>query len=110
MATARSGFTQTIQGLTINKDTEAQLIYTFDWGQWLPQGDTISTAVYTVTARANDPDPLAIHMQGTQGAKTFVELKEGQEGKSYTVTCKVTTANGLIDRRNFRVKVLARSA
>lgn len=110
MATARSGFTQTIQGLTINKDTEAQLIYTFDWSQWLPQGDSISTAVYSVTARANDPDPLAIHTQGFQGTKTYVELKEGQEGKIYTVTCKVTTANGLIDRRNFRVKVLARSA
>jgi hypothetical protein len=110
MATARSGFTQTIQGLTINKDTEARLIYTFDWSQWLPQGDTISTALYTVTARANDPDPLAIHSQGRTTTNTYVELKEGQEGKNYTVTCKVTTANGLIDRRNFRVKVLARSA
>lgn len=110
MATARSGFTQTIQGLTINKDTEAQLIYTFEWNQWLPTGDSISTAVYSITARANDPDPLAIHTQGVQGTKTYVELKEGQEGKVYTVTCKITTANGLIDRRNFRVKVLARSA
>ena len=110
MATARSGFTQTVQGLTINKDTEAQLIYTFDWSQWLPTGDSLDTALYTVTARANDPDPLAIHSQGIQGSKTYVELKEGQEGKTYTVTCKITTANGLIDRRNFRVKVAARSA
>lgn len=110
MATARSGFTQTVQGLTINKDTEAQLIYTFDWSQWLPAGDSISSSTYTVTARANDPDPLAIQSQGVQGSKTYVELKDGQEGKTYTVTCQVNTANGLIDRRNFRVKVLARSA
>jgi hypothetical protein len=110
MATARSGFTQTIQGLTINKDTEARLIYTFDWSQWLPTGDTLASTLYTITARANDPDPLAIHTQGLSGANTYVELKEGQEGKIYTVTCKVTTTNGLIDRRNFRVKVLARSA
>lgn len=106
----RSGFEQTIQGLTIKKDTEAQLIYTFDWVDWLPAGDSLSTAVYTITARANDPDPLAIHSQGLQGTKTYVELKEGQEGKVYTVTCKITTANGLVDRRNFRVKVEARSA
>lgn len=110
MATARSGFTQTIQGLTINKDTEAQLIYTFEWNQWLPSGDSIDTSNYTVTARANDPDPLTIESQGTQGTKTYVELSNGQEGKTYTVTCQVNTANGLIDRRNFRVKVLARSA
>jgi hypothetical protein len=110
MATARSGFEQTIQGLTVQKDTEAQLIYTFEWADWLPQGDSIAASLYTITARANDPDPLAIHSQGKSGTKTYVELKEGQEGKVYTVTCKVTTANGLVDRRNFRVKVLARSA
>lgn len=110
MATARSGFTQTIQGLTINKDTEAQLVYTFDWSQWLPTGDTIASSEYTVSARANDPDPLEIESQGTQGSLTYVELSNGQEGKTYTVTCKVITSEGLIDRRNFRVKVLARSA
>lgn len=110
MATARSGFEQTIQGLTIQKDTEAQLVYTFDWSDWLPQGDTIATSLYTITARANDPDPLEIESQGTTGANTYVELSNGQEGKIYTVTCKITTANGLVDRRNFRVKVLARSA
>jgi len=110
MATARSGFTQTIQGLTIVKDTEAQLIYTFEWNQWLPSGDSLAEAEYTVTARANDPDPLEIESQGIQGTKTYVELSNGQEGKVYTVTCRVTTANGLIDRRNFRVKVQARSA
>ncbi|CAB4220458.1 hypothetical protein UFOVP1634_33 [uncultured Caudovirales phage] len=106
----RSGFEQTLQGLTIKKDTEARLIYTFDWSEWLPLGDSIATSLYTITARANDPDPLAIHSQGTSGTDTYVELKEGQEGKIYTVICKITTGNGLIDRRNFRVKVEARSA
>ena len=106
----RSGFEQTIQGLTIQKDTEARLIYTFDWSEWLPSGDTISASTYTITARTNDPDPLAIHTQGRTTTSTYVELKEGQEGKIYTVTVQVTTTMGLIDRRNFRVKVLARSA
>jgi hypothetical protein len=110
MATARSGFEQTLQGLTIQKDTEAQLIYTFEWADWLPTGDSIATSTYTITARANDPDPLAIHAQGKSGTQTWVELKEGQEGKIYTVTCAIVTTNGLKDRRNFRVKVQARSA
>ena len=110
MATARSGFEQTLQGLTIQKDTEAQLVYTFEWSDWLPTGDSLASSTYTITARANDPDPLAIHTQGRSGTKTFVELKEGQEGKIYTVTCAIVTANGLRDRRNFRVKVQARSA
>lgn len=109
MATARSGFEQTIQGLTIVKDTEAQLVYTFDWADWLPTGDSLSTAQYTITARANDPDPLIKVSQGIQGTTTFVELSDGQETKTYTVTCRITTTDGLIDRRNFRVKVQARS-
>lgn len=106
----RSGFNQTIQGLTIKKDTEAQLIYTFNWGEWLPTGDSISTSSYTITARANDPDPLIKESEGIDGDETYVELSNGQEGKTYTVTCQVTTTDGLIDRRNFRVKVEARSA
>lgn len=105
-----TGFYQTVQGLTINKDTEAQLVYTFDWADWLPTGDGLSTANYTITARANDPDPLTRVSQGITGTKTFVELSNGQEGKTYTVTCAITTTDGLIDRRNFRVKVQARSA
>ena len=106
----RSGFNQTIQGLTIKKDTEAQLIYTFDWSEWLPAGDSISTSSYTITARANDPDPLIKESEGIDGDKTYVELSNGQEGKTYTVTCQIETTDGLIDRRNFRVKVEARSA
>ena len=105
-----TGFVQTIQGLTIEKDTEAQLIYTFDWVDWLPSGDSLSSVVYTITARANDPDPLVKVAEGISGTQTYIELSDGQEGKVYTVTCKITTTAGLIDRRNFRVKVLARSA
>ena len=67
MATARSGFEQTIQGLTIQKDTEAQLIYTFDWVDWLPTGDSLSTVNYTITARANDPDPLLLILTSYAG-------------------------------------------
>ncbi len=105
-----TGFVQTIQGLTISKDTEAQLVYTFDWVDWLPDNDSLDTVEYTITARANDPDPLLKVAEGITGTKTFVELSDGQEGKVYTVTCKITTTAGLIDRRNFRVKVQARSA
>ena len=105
-----TGYVQTTQGLQIDKDTEARLTYTFDWVDWLPTGDTLSAVTYTVSARANDPDPLVKVSQGIQGAKTYVQLRDGQEGKTYVVTAAVTTTDGLIDRRYFRVKVLARSA
>lgn len=105
-----SGFEQINQQLWISKDPEAQLFYTFDWTDWLATGDNIATAVYSVSARINDPDPIVKVTSGIQGKTTYVELKDGQEGKSYVVTVKVTTSNGLVDRRNFRVKVESRSA
>lgn len=105
-----SGFQQTTQGLQIEKDTEALLVYTFDWVDWLPTGDSLSAVQYSITARANDPDPLIIESSGLTGTKTYVELSNGQEGKSYVVTARITTTDGAIDRRFFRVKVLARSA
>lgn len=99
-----------VQGIYILKDPDAQLTYTFDWVEWLPTGDTISTVTYTLQVRANDPAPLVRESQGVTGTKTFVELSGGQVGKVYTITAEVTTADGSIDRRNFRVKVENRSA
>ena len=105
-----TGYQQTSQGLQIEKDTEARLFYTFDWVDWLPGGSSLSTVSYSIAARANDPDPLEIESEGITGTRTYVELSNGQEGKSYVVTALITTNDGLIDRRFFRVKVLARSA
>jgi hypothetical protein len=105
-----TGFYQTIQGLTIEKDPEAQLTYTLDWVNWLPAGDSLSAVDFTIAARVNDPDPLLEVSSGLQGTKTYIELSDGQEGKTYNVTAEVTTTDGLVDRRFFRVKVLNRSA
>lgn len=108
---ARTGFQQTLQGLSISKDPEAQLTYTLDWTEWLPVGDTITTLDWTIGARANDPAPLEEESSGIQsGNKTYIELSGGQVNKVYTVTAKVTTNDGLIDRRSFRVRVENRSA
>ncbi len=105
-----TGFEVINQNLWITKDQEARLTYTFEWNEWLPVGDALSTAVYTIQTRANDPDPLISVSSGIQGTKTFITLNNGNLGKSYVVTVKVTTTGGLIDARNFRVKIENRSA
>lgn len=108
----RSGFEQTNYGLYIAKDIEAQLIYTFDWSEWLDTGDTVSTVDYTVAARRNDPTPIVAEDSGVtgDGLSTYIEISGGQIDKTYVVGCKVTTANGLVDKRNFQMKVVDRSA
>lgn len=104
-----SGFEITASQLMIEKDVEAVLTYAFDWVDWLPTGDELNTVEYTVQARVNDPYPVVITNHGTYSTFTFVELSGGQINKSYKITAKITTANGLIDRRNFVVNVTNRS-
>lgn len=105
-----TGFQRDNQGSYIDKDPEAQLVYTLDWTEWLPTGDTIATVDHTLQVRANDPEPLVRESQGiSTGVKTYVELSGGQVGKTYTVTALINTTDGLIDRRYFRIKVVNRS-
>ena len=112
MAVNRTGFYQTNQGLEIDKDVEAQLAYTFDWSTWLESGDSIASVAYTAAARRNDPTPIVIESSGItdSSSDTYVELSGGQADKTYIITCKVTTTDGIIDRRNFRIKCVNRSA
>jgi hypothetical protein len=105
----RTGFVTTNSTVYIDKDPEAQLKYTFDWSEWL-ENDSIVSVEYTAAARRNDPEPIVIEDQGVQGDLTYVELSGGQLNKSYIISALVTTANGLIDRREFRVNVVNRSA
>ncbi len=111
MTVYKTGYQRDNLGSWISKDPVAQLIYSMEWVEWLPAGDTIASVEYTLQVRANDPEPLVKESSGTQGdTVTYVELSGGQVGKIYTVTAEVTTTDGLTDRRSFRVKVENRSA
>lgn len=105
-----TGFELQANILTIKKDIESTLSYAFDWVDWLQSGDTIDTVEYTVQARLNDPSPIIIESSGIAVNKTFCYLSGGQVNKSYQISCKITTAAGLIERRVFLVQVQNRSA
>ena len=111
MTIIRNGYEKDTLGVWIPKDPQAQLPYSMDWTEWLPQGDSITQVTYTLQVRANDPQPLIKESEGIQTGKvTYVEVSGGQAGKIYTVTAAIETANGLIDRRAFRIKVEDRQA
>ncbi len=105
-----TGYKQDQQGAWIPKDPEAILVYSMDWSEWLAQGQSIVTVNYTENSRVNDTAPLVIETEGVQGGNvTYAEISGGAVGKIYTVTAEISTDDGSIDRRHFRIKVENRS-
>lgn len=107
-----TGYRQDTQGAWIAKDPEARLVYTMDWSEWLSTGQTVTAVSYSHNSRANDPDPLIINSQGiaAAGTKTYAEISGGSEGKTYAVTASITTDDGSLDRRSFKILVQKRFA
>jgi hypothetical protein len=106
-----TGYKEDTDGIWIAKDTEARLTYALDWTQWLSQGVTISSVVYSHNSRANDADPVIIHSSGVQsGTKTYAVISGGTKNRVYTITAAITLDNGQTDRRAFRIKVQDRIA
>lgn len=75
------------------KDPDAVLDFSFDWSDWLADGETISTYVVTVAdGLTKDSDAQA------SGVVTHW-LSGGTVGTNYSVACKVTTNQGRTDER-----------
>ncbi len=93
---------------TFTKDPNAKLDYSVDWSTWLPAGDSISTAAWTVAGPdaslvvAGSPAPS--HASGV----ATVWLEGGTAGNNYRATCRVTTTAGRIDDRTIELQVRER--
>lgn len=101
-----TGYKKDTVGAYIDKDPGAKLVYSMDWSEWLPQGDTLASASYTVSTITGDATPIVKHSQGVEGGTvSYVELSGGTAKEIYTVTATITTAEGNTDKRRFRLKV-----
>lgn len=112
MTISITGYQKDNTGAWISKDPTAQLVYAMDWSKWLIDSDKLVSVTHNLQVRANDPVPLVLETQGLAqvNTQTYCEISGGQVGKLYTVTATITTENGLIDSRSFRIKVENRSA
>lgn len=100
-----TGYQKDQTGSWIEKDSSAQLTYSMDWSQWLQGSDTISTVEYSVSP-STDINDVHIVNSGVQiGYLTYAELSKGRNGEIYTIAAKITTNDGKIDTRRFRIKV-----
>ncbi len=104
-----TGFLADNEGTYIDKDPQADLVYTMDWSQWLPTGQTITTSVWTLETITGDTSPLVNEAATNTNTSASIEISGGQAGKIYKVYNKITTSSGYDDRRYFRIKVKART-
>jgi hypothetical protein len=101
-----TGYKKDTVGAYIDKDPGARLIYSMDWSEWLPTGDTLATASYSISTISGDTAAIVKHSQGVEsGTVSYVELSGGTAKEIYTVTATITTADGNTDKRRFRLKV-----
>jgi hypothetical protein len=108
MATT-TGFLYDNEGLYIPKDSEASLTYSLDWTDWLTNGETISSSLFTVETISGDSDPLTKVSQSSTDTVATVKISGGTVGNIYRVYDEITTSGGLTERRYFRIKVETRS-
>lgn len=64
--------------------------HTWDFSQWLGSNDLLQTAVVTA-----NPSDLQVSMPIIQSQTATVWLSGGTAGVTYTVSCQVTSQNGL---------------
>lgn len=77
------------------KDPAARLDYTFEWADWLNEGDAIATA----SAAAESPLSV-VGSAVVSGTKVTIRAQGGTVGQKHRLTCHVTTDSGLIDERS----------
>jgi hypothetical protein len=85
-----------------DKDPDAVLDYQLDWSDWLPDGDTIATSVWSV------PVGLTEDSDTNTTTTATVWLSGGTAGTEYQVANTITTADGRTDERTIKIKVVER--
>ena len=99
--TATTGFERDNLGAFIRKDPEASLDYQLDYTNYLATGDLISTSTVTVDTGITK---VADTIDATNKIVS-ITLSGGTEGTVYTIKNTITTDNGRIAVKRFRVKV-----
>lgn len=88
---------------TIEKDPDAVLDYSFDFGPWLtPLSDAIQSAVFILDS------PLVNETEAVAATTAVVWVSGGVAGQTHRVTCRITTVAGRIDDRSVFLKIRER--
>ena len=99
-----TGYKRDNIGVYIPKDPKSNLDYTLDWNDWMPAGDSVASATVTATNTVGDSTSLEVGSPTITNNQVTVDIAGGEGGQVYNIEFVITTSNGLIDSRNFRIK------
>ncbi len=85
---------------TFAQDDDDILFRAFDWQNWLSDGETITVADVT-----SDDDAIIISDVSIDGSKVKYQVKGGVAGRSYMISCKVTTSDGETIERSIYLSI-----
>jgi len=99
-------------GTTLYKDPSAELIYTFDWSDWLVGAATIATSTFTISGGdsvAAPADTLTKDNPSIPSGSTTTQVRvlNGTLGQTYTLTNTVITNESptQTDERSIKIKI-----
>jgi hypothetical protein len=98
-------------GTYIEKDPQSRLDYSIDWSDWMPSEDSILNSSWTIQTITGDLNPLTTDddQYNASTSITTIYLAGGTAGNTYRITNTITTDDGLIDERYFRLVVRDRT-
>jgi hypothetical protein len=85
------------------KDPNAILDFGLDWGDWVSTGDSLSSAVWSVTGPDN---ALTLSDSSLVGDTATTRAAGGTVGYTYELTCRVNSASGLVDDRSIALQII----
>ena len=91
---------------SFTKDPNSIIDYSFDWADWLMDGDNILSTDWLVSPL--EPGGLSTLDPFSDGSKRGTLVADGLKGHSYRLTCRITTADQRVVDRSITIKVMER--
>ncbi len=86
------------------KDPSSNVDFSFDWADWLLEGETITEAGWIIVP--NDSAAPTLSGATVTGDVTGVFVAGGRVGARYRLTCNVQTSDGRVADRSLVLRIM----
>ena len=83
------------------------LDHSFDWNEWLDEGDELSSSAVNIIPQSNSEDssPLTLDSSSDEEGVVTCWLSSGTKGRAYDVVNIITTSGGRIKSSSISIQI-----